>query len=69
MLVARVAAAPVDGKANAALCKLLAGAAGVPPSRVSVVRGLTSRDKTVRFEGVDAAALHAALERPPSANP
>ena len=64
MLVARVAAPPVDGKANAALCKLLAGAAGVPPSRVSVVRGQTSRDKTVRFAGIDAAALHLALGRP-----
>lgn len=64
VLVARVAAPPVDGKANAALCKLLAGAAGVPPSRVSVVRGLTSRDKTVRFAGIDATALHAALGRP-----
>jgi len=66
VLVARVAAPPVDGRANAALCKLLAGAAGVPPSRVSVVRGLTSRDKTVRFEGVDPTALHAALGRPGS---
>jgi len=66
VLVARVAAPPVDGRANAALCKLLAGAAGVPPSRVSVVRGLTSRDKTVRFEGVDEAALHTALDRPGS---
>lgn len=63
MLIARVAAPPVDGKANVALCKLLAGAAGVPPSRVSVVRGHASRDKTVRFEGLDADALHAALGR------
>jgi len=64
VLVARVAAPPVDGKANIALCKLLAGAAGVPPSRVSVVRGQTSRDKTVRFAGIDAAALYVALGRP-----
>jgi len=64
VLVARVAAPPVDGRANAALCKLLAGAAGLPASRVSVVRGLTSRDKTVRFEGIDEPTLHAALGRP-----
>jgi len=63
VLIARVAAPPVDGKANAALCKLLAGAAGVPPSRVSVVRGHTARDKTVRFEGVDEPTLRAMLER------
>ena len=41
-------APPVDGKANAALCGLLARTAGIAPSRVSVVRGLTARDKVVR---------------------
>jgi len=53
----RVTAPPVDGKANAAVCALIARAAGVPKSRVSVVRGTASRDKVVRVEGVDAAAL------------
>ena len=51
----------VDGKANAALCAFVARAAGVPPSRVSVVRGLTSRDKVVRVEGTDEMALRHAL--------
>jgi uncharacterized protein len=59
--VVRVSAPPVDGKANAALCALVAERAGVPPSRVSVVRGLASRDKVVRVEGVEPAALRAAL--------
>jgi uncharacterized protein (TIGR00251 family) len=56
-LVVRVAAPPVDGKANAAVCALIATAAGVPKSRVSVVRGAGSRDKVVRVEGVEAEAL------------
>ena len=57
VLLARVAAPPVDGRANAALCALIAEAAGVPKSRVSVVRGAGSREKVVRVEGVDQAAL------------
>src|SRR4051794_33278941 len=51
-LVVRVTAPPVDGRANAALCAFVAKATGVAPSRVSVVRGKTSRDKVVRVEGV-----------------
>jgi uncharacterized protein len=60
-VVVRVSAPPVDGKANAALCRLLAARAGVAPSRVSVVRGHGARDKVVRVEGIDAAALRRAL--------
>jgi uncharacterized protein (TIGR00251 family) len=60
-IVIRVTAPPVDGKANAALCAFVARAAGVPPSRVSVVRGQTSRDKVVRVEGVDEELLKKAL--------
>jgi uncharacterized protein (TIGR00251 family) len=61
VLVARVTAPPVDGKANAALCKLIARAAGVAPSRVSIVRGAGARHKLVRVEGLDEAALRRAL--------
>ena len=60
-IVIRVTAPPVDGKANAALCAFVARAAGVAPSRVSVVRGLTSRDKVVRVDGADEMALRRAL--------
>jgi uncharacterized protein len=60
-IVIRVTAPPVDGKANAALCAFVAERAGVARSRVEVVRGMTSRDKIVRVEGVDVAALRAAL--------
>jgi uncharacterized protein (TIGR00251 family) len=56
-----VAAAPVDGLANAALCKLIAKRAGVARGRVSVIRGERSREKTVRVEGVEVSELRRAL--------
>jgi uncharacterized protein (TIGR00251 family) len=59
-LIVRVTAAPADGKANAAACKLLAEWVGIPPSRVEVVRGAARRDKVIRLVGLDpgdAAAL------------
>jgi uncharacterized protein (TIGR00251 family) len=61
VLQARVTAPPVDGKANRALCRLIAKRVGVAPSKVSVVRGAKSRDKLVRVEGIDAATLEKAL--------
>jgi uncharacterized protein (TIGR00251 family) len=61
VLQARVAAPPVDGKANKALCRLLAKRLGVAPSRVDVVRGAKSREKLIEVEGVAEAELLAAL--------
>jgi uncharacterized protein len=58
---AHVTAPPVEGAANEALCRLVAKAAGVPPSRVSVVRGHRSRLKVVRIEGIDAASARARI--------
>jgi hypothetical protein len=58
---AHVTAPPVDGAANAALCRLVAKAAGVPPSRVSVVRGQRARQKVVRIDGLDEAAVRARI--------
>lgn len=43
-----VTTVPEDGKANAAVVKLLAKALGVPKSRLELIRGATSRDKTFR---------------------
>lgn len=62
VLQAKVTAAPVGGRANKALCKLIAKRAGVAPSRVSVVRGERSREKLVRLEGMDQAGAMEALE-------
>ncbi len=46
-----VAAAPEDGKANAALLKLLARCCRLPPSALSVVAGHARRDKLVAVAG------------------
>lgn len=62
VLQARVTAPPVEGRANKALCRLIAKRAGVAPSSVSVVRGKKGRDKVVRVEGVEPAALRVALD-------
>jgi len=53
VLHVRVSAPPVDGKANQAVCRLIARAVGVGRTRVTVVRGERSRDKVVRIDGVD----------------
>lgn len=49
-LVARVRAKPEDGKANAAVLALIAKALGVAASRVTLLRGATSREKLFRIE-------------------
>ena len=36
---------PADGKANAAAIKLLAGYIGIAPSRITLLRGQSSRNK------------------------
>ena len=41
----RVSAAPDKGKANKAVCKLVAGALGVPKGAVEVASGATSHHK------------------------
>ena len=59
---ARVRAAPSDGEANAALCRLIAAAAGVAVRDVTISAGAKSRVKRVRIEG-RAAAIVAALRQ------
>jgi len=45
----RLAAPPVDGKANAELLRFLTHAFGVPRRNVTLVRGDASRQKVVRI--------------------
>ncbi len=47
----RLAAPPVDGKANAELLRFLAAAFGVPLRAVLLLRGEASRQKSVRITG------------------
>lgn len=49
-LRAYVTVVPEDGKANAAVAKLLAKALGVAKSRLTLVRGQTARDKVFRLD-------------------
>lgn len=53
----RLAAPPVDGKANTALCAFLAECCGVPKAAVTVVSGHASRAKRVRIEGLCATGV------------
>ncbi len=61
ILKLRVQAPPEKGRANEAVCALLAKALGCPARDVSVVAGATARDKTVAIEGYSEADLHRAL--------
>ena len=53
----RLAAPPVDGRANAALCAFLAEFCGVPKAAVTLVSGETSRAKRVRVDKATPAAV------------
>jgi len=52
-LKVQLAAPPVDGEANEALLRLMATLLERPKGSVRLVRGETSRRKTVRVNGVD----------------
>jgi len=54
----RVAAPPEKGKANKAVVKLLADALGAAPRDIEVVRGATSRSKTLQIAGTEADLRH-----------
>ncbi|NMG73871.1 DUF167 domain-containing protein [Aromatoleum diolicum] len=53
----RLAAPPVDGKANAALCAYLARFCGVGRSAVTLISGEASRAKRVRIDGPEGEAI------------
>jgi len=51
-LLVRLTAPPIEGRANAALVRLVARALGVPRGRVGIASGAGSRTKRLRIEGV-----------------
>jgi uncharacterized protein (TIGR00251 family) len=53
----RLAAPPVDGKANAALLAFIAERLGVPKSAVTLKSGQASRRKVVEVEGASVEAV------------
>jgi hypothetical protein len=62
-LLVRVTAPPVDGKANAALLRLLADALDIPVSRLRLVAGASSRDKILEVAGLTAEEAHRRLNQ------
>lgn len=58
----RVTAAPVEGRANAAIKAFLAKCLGVPKASIRIVAGETSRTKTLVIEGLSQAEADALLE-------
>lgn len=60
-LKVRLTAPPVEGRANEACLRLLAERLGLPRRRLALVAGERGRDKLVRAEGLDEAALRRAL--------
>jgi uncharacterized protein (TIGR00251 family) len=57
----RLAAPPVDGKANEECRRFLAKLVGVPLSSVEILAGESSRDKVIRVYGIGAEQLRGAL--------
>ncbi|MDT3737455.1 MAG: DUF167 family protein [Denitratisoma sp.] len=53
----RLAAPPVDGKANTALIAFLAKQLGVPKAQVELIGGAASREKRLRINGAPAEAI------------
>ena len=60
-LLVRLAAAPVDGAANAALITMLAKILGCPRRHLAIASGERSRDKIVRVAEMDVAQVSAKL--------
>ncbi len=58
-----VQAPPEDGKANAALIKLLAKVWRLPKSRIAIIRGATDRHKLIAVACADSDEAHALAER------
>jgi uncharacterized protein YggU (UPF0235/DUF167 family) len=61
VVVVRVTAPPVDGRANEALCRLIAKRAGIGVRRVSILRGAGTHEKVVGVDGIAVEDLRASL--------
>lgn len=57
----RVSAPPEGGKANAAVCALVARALGIDARGVTVCQGTTSALKTLAIEGAEQSSVDALL--------
>ena len=57
----RVRARPEKGRANQAVCALVASTLGLPTGAVMVLRGNTARNKVLLVDGMDAAEVRQRL--------
>ena len=62
----RITAPPVEGKANEGLIRFLAKELGIPASHIEIIRGLHSREKTLRISAQNPSEL---IKGPPNGNP
>lgn len=53
ILKVKIAAPPVEGKANKKLIEFLSDCLGISKSRLNIAKGETSRKKVVVIEGLD----------------
>ena len=65
-LKVEVKAPPEEGAANREVERVVALAIGVPPARVRIEHGATSRDKVIMVEGTTEEAVRAAVGALPS---
>jgi uncharacterized protein (TIGR00251 family) len=61
VVVVRVTAPALEGRANRAVCRVVAERLGVSPGKVAIVRGERHRDKVLEVTGVDQETADAAL--------
>ena len=61
VVMVRVAAPAIEGRANEAARRLVAKRLGVPRSSVTIIRGHRSRDKVVEVDGLDRPTILDAL--------
>jgi uncharacterized protein (TIGR00251 family) len=61
VVVVRVNAPPIEGKANERVREVVAAALGIPRGRVSIVRGEGSKEKDLAIADLDVATVEARL--------
>ena len=57
----RIAAAPADDEANAALLEFLSEILGVPQNKLDIVAGVAGRDKLISVVDMDVETAHARI--------
>jgi uncharacterized protein (TIGR00251 family) len=59
----RIAAPPVDGKANQALVKFLSGSLDLDRDQISITSGTSSRNKILEIRGISMSEFRAKIKK------